>query len=83
MKGAQKMTRQRKKYCPFGRLMAQRMYVLDLTTKSLAERIGTTQPHIVWIMHGKVLPLPKTVEKIADALGLDYREAKEAASKGF
>ena len=77
------MTRQRKKYCPFGKLMAQRMYVLDLTTKKLAEQIGTTQPHIVWIMHGKVLPLPKTVEKIADALGLDCREAKEAASKVF
>lgn len=77
------MVRQRKKYCPLGRLMAQRMYVLDFTSKSLAEEIGTTQPHITWIMQGKVLPLPKTVKKIADVLGLDFKKAKEAASKGF
>lgn len=77
------MVRNRKEYCPLGKLMAQKMYILDLTSSSLAKRAKMTQSHISWIMQGKVIPAPDTIKKISDALNLDFNEAREAASKGF
>ena len=52
-----------------------------LTQAELAERVGMHRVSIVELEGGKRLPRPRTLKKLADALGVDTRELAENGSQ--
>lgn len=52
-----------------------------ITINGLAEKIGVAQPTISRIINGKQTPALDTLEKIADALGVEVAELFRPADK--
>ena len=53
----------------------------QMTINTLAETIGVAQPTMSRIVNGKQTPALETLEKIADALGVDVSELFRSADK--
>lgn len=66
----------------FGQVIRERRRKLDLTQEELARRVETSVPYIGLLESGRRHPSEKIVLKLAEALGLDAREAFFLANPG-
>lgn len=58
----------------FGEVIRSRRRELDLTQGEVASRIKTSTPYVGHLESGKRHPSYETVRRLAEVLGLDYRE---------
>jgi transcriptional regulator with XRE-family HTH domain len=68
------MSKARAKEPSFGDVIRKRRRELDLTQEEVAARVKTSTPYVGHLEAGKRHPSDKIVTKLAEVLGLDWRE---------